>query len=138
MLQRKKVYNIKVTGGRPFSVSCPGNPVFEHNGIRSLGNILMSECEKSEFLKISVNHGAAVEMGESMTSEETSEEIRRRKALESMDDIVFPTDRCHSCSFCDLKEEEVICGLTHWTEEFRDTVAGTDSGQKDIELCPKR
>lgn len=138
MIQVKRVYNLQVVGGDPFSLQPQANPPLRHDGVKWTGQLLLSREEYAQLEEVCAKHGAELVHNEMMTLEEHKQERERRKNMSQMDDTVFFTAECGLCMFCDLKEDGtgMECGVESWAPESVEKLLETEKAREDLTNCP--
>lgn len=138
MIPVKRVYNLKVIGGKPFGLQPDANPPLKHDGVKWIGQLLLSKDEYEELKVVVAEHGAELIHNEMITLEEHKEERERRHNMAQLDDTVFFAKECGTCSFCDLKEDGtgMICGVESWAPESVEKLLETDKAREDLTNCP--
>lgn len=138
MIPVKRVYNLEVVGGEPFSLQPHANPPLRHDGERWVGQLLLSK-EEFEQLKVEcAERGAELIHNEMMTLEEHAAERERRKNLAQLDETVFFSKECGTCTFCSLKDDGtgMECGVESWAPESVEKLLETDKAREDLTNCP--
>lgn len=138
MIPVKRVYNLEVRGGEPFGLQPSANPPLRHDGVRWIGQLLLSKIEYEQLQEECERHGAELIHNEMMTLDEHAQERARRQNMAELDSTVFFTQACPSCMFCALKEDGtgMECGAKTWPQETINKLLETEKAQEDLKNCP--
>lgn len=136
-IQRKRVYNLEIHGGKAFELGVTANYPVEHDGIKTVGvQLLLSVTEYEQFQRQMGLFGCTVVNNE-VLSEAEREEIRQvKKELADFDPEKLPTDRCAMCALCEIVSE-TRCGVESWQPMFlRELVRVNEKARADLDACP--
>lgn len=124
----------RIQGGEPFSVSLPGMPTIHHDGVLTVGSLMVASELVRPLVDGMTMTGARVSVAPSGESQEVLEERVRRQAGE---DPGYLTPACPRCSFLELIEGEPICGLDVLPIKVIEAVRHVPHRRRDLLNCPR-
>lgn len=135
-LQHKRVYNLQITGGKPFGIQPRGNPPLEHDGVKSLGQLLLTEDQFEEVVaQIEVHDAKWTEYNPLPLGEK--KQIRKeqqRMANLSLSDL--PTHQCPTCAMFE-PTSDTFCVVEGWAPDaVREFVRVNANAKADLNDCP--
>lgn len=136
-IQRKRVYNLEIHGGKAFELGVTANPPVVHNGVKTVGvQVLLSATEFEQFERQMELFGCTVVNNEVLSDSEREEIRKVKRSLADFDPEDLPTERCAMCALCEIVSE-TRCGVESWQPQFlRELVRVNGKARDDLEACP--
>lgn len=141
MVESRKLWVFRVSGGAPFQIKVKGNPIMKHDGgAEDLLKALCSEDQAQDLIQEMESRGCKVLAHCATESKEQKKE--RQNVVQILGDgKVFPCQRCPQCSWFDPHIES-LCGAGKafsqpgWDKEAVRAALQQKKFKEDLDYCP--
>lgn len=135
-LKHKRVYNFVLKGGKPFGIQPRGNPPLEHNGIKTIDQLILTEDEFDEVVKTFEEHEVEWEENDPLPPEEKQKIREEQKRMASITPDDLPTHKCQTCALFE-PSGETFCAVEAWApDQVQHFVTINANAKVDLMDCP--